>query len=80
MYLLGIIEIAIGLLVFLKPKLGGYIVMAFLIVISINLITMQSHHHANYAQIMTHYDVALHDIALSICAYAFVLLSKEVGK
>jgi hypothetical protein len=79
MYILGIAEILIGLLVFMRPKLGGYLVMALLAGISINLISMQSHHHEHYVQLMTHYDVALHDIALCICAYVFVLLSKELG-
>lgn len=80
MYIVGFIEILVGLLVAIKPKLGGYAIMALLIIISVNLISMQSHSHEGYAHIMTHYDVALHDIALFICAYVFVILSKKLGK
>lgn len=80
MSIVGIVEIFIGLLVLIKPKLGGYAVIALLMGISINLISMQSHYHEQYAHVMTHYDVALHDIALFICAYVFVLLSQELGK
>lgn len=80
MYIFGIVEIFIGLLVLIRPKFGGYLIMALLIGISINLISMQSHYHEHYQHIMKHYDVALHDIALFICAYVFVLLSKELGK
>ncbi|MBY0110134.1 MAG: hypothetical protein K2X90_03430 [Candidatus Babeliaceae bacterium] len=80
MYMLGIIEILIGLLVLIKPKLGGYAIMALLLIISVNLISMQSHYHEGYAHVMTHYDLALHDIALFISAYVFVILSKKLGK
>lgn len=78
--ILGIIEIFIGLLVLIKPKLGAFAMMILLLMISINLISMQSHHHEGYAQIMKHYDVALHDLALFMCAYVFLILSKELGK
>lgn len=78
LYIVGIIEILIGLLVLIKPKLGGYAVIALLGIISVNLISMQSHYHEGYAHSMTHYDLALHDIALLICAYVFVILSKKL--
>ena len=76
MLTIGAIEIAAGLLVFLKPKLGGYVVCIWLLGISINLITMGTHTHHGYINSMTHYDIALRDIALAIGAYVFVLLSK----
>ncbi|MCL4361486.1 hypothetical protein M1446_03965 [Candidatus Dependentiae bacterium] len=78
--LVGIIEIIAGLLVFFKPRLGGYIVCAWLIAISINLITMGKHTHHGYTHLMTHYDIALRDIAMAVGAYVFVLLSKELNK
>lgn len=79
-YIVGIVEIFTGLLVFIKPRLGGYAVMGLLMAISINLISMQSHYHEHHIELMKHYDVALHDIALFVCAYVFVLLTKELGK
>jgi hypothetical protein len=77
---IGIIEIIIGLLVFFKPRLGGYVVCTWLLAISINLITMGTHFHHGYTRIMMHYDIALRDIALAIGAYVLALLSKELGK
>lgn len=79
MVVIGIIEIAVGILVFFKPRLGGYIVCIWLLAISINLITMGSHTHHG-SSYMTHYDVAFRDIALAIGAYVLVLLSKEIGR
>ncbi|HEU5080327.1 MAG TPA: tRNA (5-methylaminomethyl-2-thiouridylate)-methyltransferase [Opitutaceae bacterium] len=38
MHLVGIIEIVAGVIVFIKPRLGGFIVMAWLIAISLQLI------------------------------------------
>lgn len=78
MIVIGLIEIIIGLLLFFKPRLGGYIVCTWLLAISINLITMGVHAHHGY--IMTHYDIALRDIALAIGSYVLALLSKELGK
>lgn len=80
MNFVGIIEIIVGFLVLLKPRLGGYIVFIWLIAISINLVTMGTHTHEHSACIMMHYDVALRDIAMAIGAYVFVLLSKELNR
>lgn len=79
MQLTGIIEIAAGLFLFLKPRLGGYMVCTWLIAIAINLITMGQHSH-NGSISMVHYDIALRDIGLAVGAYALVLLSKELNK
>lgn len=75
MYGVGIIEICAGLLVFLYPRIGGLIIAIWLVLISINLITMGSHTHHGYRHNMTHYDVAIRDLALAIGAYVLFLLS-----
>jgi hypothetical protein len=38
MHIVGVIEIAAGILVFAKPRLGGFVVMAWLIAIALQLI------------------------------------------
>jgi hypothetical protein len=58
---------------------GAYAMLVLLLTISINLISIQSHYHEGYTHIMKHYDVALHDIALFVCAYVFLILSKALG-
>lgn len=68
MHVVGAIEIAAGLLVLIKPRLGGCVVAAWLLIIAINLVTIH------------HYDIAIRDIAMAIGAYALVLLSKDLGK
>lgn len=40
MHLVGIIEIVAGILVFLKPRLGAFVVMAWLLAIALQLIFM----------------------------------------
>lgn len=78
MHVIGIVEIIMGIIIFLRPIVGGYIMTVWLLIISINLIAMGSHTHEGYAHIMTHYDIALRDIVMAIGAYVFVLLSKEL--
>ena len=41
---------------------------------------MGTHSHEHYAQIMTHYDMAFHDIGMAIGAYVFVILTNELDK
>jgi uncharacterized membrane protein HdeD (DUF308 family) len=53
MYIVGIIEIIAGVLVLWRPRLGGYVVMGWLIAIALTLI------------IGGHYfDVAVRDLAM----------------
>lgn len=78
MHITGVIEIIAGLLVFIRPEIGGCVVSAWLMGIVINLISMGTHSHEGYEQVMVHYDIALRDIALAIGAYVLVLLSKEL--
>lgn len=76
MYFTGVIDIAIGLLVFIKPQIGGYIAALWLIIISIAVISMGTHSHEGYVHVMTHYDIALRDLALAVGAYVITLLSQ----
>lgn len=57
MYLVGIVEIAAGLLVAVRPRIGGYVVAAWLAGIIFNLLLM-----ADY------YDIALRDFGLLLGA------------
>jgi hypothetical protein len=80
MYAVGIFEIALGIILFLKPRLGGYIMTAWLLIISVNLISMGTHTHEGYQHSMTHYDVAARDVVMAVGSYVLVLLSKFLGK
>lgn len=55
MRLVGIIEIVAGILVFVRPRLGGWIVMAWLIVIALQLVLAGQY-----------LDIAVRDLALAI--------------
>lgn len=80
MHAIGVIEILAGLLVFVRPLIGGYIITFWLLAITINLISMGTHTHVGYAHVMTHYDVALRDIAMAVGSYVLVLLTRELKK
>ena len=64
MIIVGIIEIVAGILVLTKPKLGAYIVSAWLVGIALNLILT-----GNY------FDVAVRDLVMAIAAYVLARLS-----
>jgi hypothetical protein len=66
MHMVGVIEIAAGILVLIKPKWGGIVVATWLVAIAINIISLG-----------TYYDVAVRDIAMAVGAYALSLLSRE---
>ena len=68
MMIVGIIEIVAGLLVLLRPLIGAYIVMAWLIAIALTLIT-----GGHY------YDVAVRDLVMAVSAYVLAQLSKRTG-
>jgi hypothetical protein len=68
MKIVGVIEILAALLVLFKPKIGGYVVAAWLIGIVINLLSIPGY-----------YDIALRDFGLSLGALAFAFLSEEYG-
>jgi hypothetical protein len=67
MYVVGIVEIAAGLLVAFKPSIGGYIVAAWLAGIIVNLLSIPGY-----------YDVALRDFGLLLGAVALARLAVYV--
>ena len=66
MLVIGVVETIAGLVVAFKPKYGGYLVMAWLWGIIINLLLIP-----NY------FDVAFRDFGLSLAALALARLSRE---
>lgn len=64
MYLVGAIEIVAGVVVFLRPRFGGYLVAAWLAGIIVNLLLM-----ADY------YDIALRDLGLLLGALTLARLA-----
>jgi len=64
MAIVGVIEIIAGIIVLLRPRLGGFIVMAWLIAIALNLLI--SGHY---------YDVAVRDLVMAIGAFSLAKLS-----
>lgn len=68
MYLVGGIEILAGILVAARPVAGGWLVAAWLLAISLNLVVAGEH-----------YDVALRDVGLAFAAASLALLSRQSG-
>jgi len=66
MLLVGVIEIVAGLGVWFKPKLFAYVVMAWLVLIIVNLLLIPGY-----------FDVALRDFGLALGALALGRLSQE---
>lgn len=65
MWIVGVIEIIAGLLVFFNPQKGGYLVSAWLVLIAITLLTS-----GNYL------DVAVRDLAMAIGAFSLAKLTE----
>jgi uncharacterized membrane protein HdeD (DUF308 family) len=65
MYIIGAIEIVAGLVVYFKPRFGGYLVAVWLWAIILNLLLIPGF-----------YDVALRDFGLSLGALALARLSE----
>ena len=66
MWGVGIVEIAAGLLVAIRPRWGGWVVAAWLAGIIVNLLTLPGY-----------FDVALRDVGLLAGAVALALLARE---
>ncbi|SRR5690606_8491855 len=66
MILVGIVEIAVGIVVLLKPFIGGYITALWLVLIAMVLIVTGNH-----------LDVAVRDLVMAIGAYSLVKLSEK---
>jgi uncharacterized membrane protein len=69
MLVVGVIEIVAGLVVFFKPRFGGYLVAAWLWGIILNLLLVPGF-----------YDVALRDFGLSLGALALARLATGLAK
>src|SRR5437588_1102959 len=67
MQIVGVIEIIAGILVFAKPILGGYVGMAWLICIAIQLIASGKY-----------FDIAVRDLVMSVSAMSMARLSRVV--
>ena len=63
MLLVGVIEIIAGIIVFTRTQIGAYIVMAWLVAISIVLIA------GGY------YDIAVRDLSMAVAAYVLARLT-----
>lgn len=66
MMVVGVIEIIAGIIVFLKPAIGGYIVAAWLVLIAINLM------------VGAYFDIAVRDLVMAIAAFSMAKLSLVV--
>jgi len=69
MYVVGVIEIAAGLLVAFAPRIGAYVVVLWLAGIIVNLLTLHDF-----------YDVALRDFGLLVGALALSRLADVYGR
>src|SRR4051794_10003075 len=69
MLLVGVIEIIAGGLVAFKPRIGAYVVMAWLLAIIINLLLVPGY-----------FDIALRDFGLALGALALARLSTEYAR
>ena len=65
MKIVGVIEIIAGLVVLIRPLIGAYVVMAWLICIALQLI-VGGHY----------FDVAVRDLVMAIGAYSLAVLTK----
>jgi hypothetical protein len=62
MRIVGVVEVIAALLVLSKPRIGAYVVMAWLICIAINLASLGS------------FDIAVRDLAMAVGAFALARL------
>lgn len=68
MYVVGVVEIVAGFIVALRPKVGAYVVAAWLLGIIVDLLLCGKY-----------FDVALRDFGLLLCALALGRLSQVYG-
>jgi len=67
MMIVGIIEIIAGIIVFIKPAIGGFIVAAWLTLIALTLLAS-----GNYL------DVAVRDLVMAISAFSLARIARAV--
>ena len=68
MLMVGVIEIVAGVLVAVRPQIGGYVVALWLVGIIVNLVSMGQF-----------YDIALRDFGLFVAAVALARLATTYG-
>lgn len=68
MMIVGVIEIIAGIIVLAKPVIGGYIVAAWLVLISLTLLAS-----GNY------FDVAVRDLVMAIGAFSLARIAKIIS-
>ncbi|MEQ9216872.1 MAG: hypothetical protein RLO17_02445 [Cyclobacteriaceae bacterium] len=68
MMVVGVIEIAAGLIVLRKTVLGAYIVAAWLVLIAINLLILGS------------FDIAVRDVVMAIGAFSLAKISEATNR
>ncbi|RZJ33480.1 MAG: DoxX family membrane protein [Flavobacterium sp.] len=68
MMIVGVIEIVAGIIVLMRPAIGGYIVAAWLTLIALTLIAS-----GNYL------DVAVRDLVMAIAAFSLARISRIVA-
>lgn len=66
MHMVGVIEIIAGILVFINPEKGGYLVCIWLVSIAVSLIASGSY-----------FDVAVRDLAMAIGAFTLARISSQ---
>ena len=66
MLLVGVVEMAAAVLVFVRPRIGAYVVAAWLLGVVVNLLLIPGY-----------FDVALRDLGLALGALALAQLSEE---
>lgn len=69
MSIVGVIEIVAGILVLARPRIGGYVVMAWLICIALQLVAGQHY-----------YDVAVRDLVMAVGAFSLAQLSTAFNR
>jgi hypothetical protein len=70
MYVVGVIEIAVGLAILTRWTLpGSYVAMAWLVAIAANLLTTGKY-----------LDIAVRDLALAVAAYSLAVLTKAIAE
>lgn len=69
MLMIGVVEIVAGLIVWFRPRFGGYLVAAWLGGIILNLLTLPGY-----------FDVALRDFGLALGALALARLATAFGR
>ena len=68
MYAVGIVEICAGILVLIKPRIGAYVVFAWLLAIAVQLLTSDF------------YDIAARDTVIAVGAFTLAKISESLGE